>query len=198
MSTAAIILAAGASTRLGRPKQLLLYKGKTLLRHAADEAIAAGCAPVIVVLGANAETIAVTLEDCGVVIAQNASWQDGMGTTIRVGVSTLLEIAPGAEGALLLLCDQPAADRILFQRMAEAQTVIGKNIVACRYGDTIGAPVLFDAQYFRALIRLSDTAGAKSLLTKYYDDVDEIPFPQGAIDIDMEKDLEHLSTFYDL
>jgi CTP:molybdopterin cytidylyltransferase MocA len=117
---AAIVLAAGASTRLGegRSKQLLLYRGRTLLRHSVEQALASSCRPVIVVLGAEVERCQRELAGLDVQVAVNPSWADGMGSSIRAGMTALASAAPGARGVVIMLCDQPLVTAAFIDRLA--------------------------------------------------------------------------------
>src|SRR6187402_3361996 len=101
--TGIVILAAGGSSRLGQPKQNLIFKGKNLLQHAVNAAIGSGCEPVIVVLGANTQTILPEVDEGEVCIVHNADWQQGMSTSIRAGITQLLK-TPGISGAIIMLC----------------------------------------------------------------------------------------------
>jgi len=188
--TGIIILAAGSSSRLGQPKQNLVYKDKTLLQRAVDTAMASVCDPVIVVLGANSEAIQPTIEQTGVTIAKNNEWSEGMASSIRAGIRELINIRPDVQSVILMLCDQPFVDTYLLNLLILAKSKHG--ITASFYNDTIGAPVLFDAIYFDELLQLKGAEGAKQLIQKYPDKVTEIPFPAGGIDIDTIEDFEKL------
>lgn len=185
---AAIILAAGASSRLGHPKQLLMHRGKTLLQHTIDEALAAGSHPVIVVLGAAFEIIAATIKNAQVLIIENKDWKSGIGTSIRAGIHQLNSIEPGVNAAWLLLCDQPYVTSRLLLDMQTLANCTAKKIVACAYSDTLGVPLLVDRSYFDKLLALPDDMGAKVLLAVYRDDIASLPFAEGAIDIDTVED----------
>src|SRR6476661_1956002 len=106
-TTVALLLAAGGSSRLGEPKQLIKYEGKSLLRRAADCALAAGCNETIVVLGAAAEACTRELEGLPVRVVINEAWERGMSSSIGAGMSALEQIQPAAEAVLITLCDQP-------------------------------------------------------------------------------------------
>ena len=111
-----ILLAAGSSSRMGNPKQLLLYKGKSLLVHAADTAIAACLTPVIVVLGANRQLIEKELVNKeGLNIIFNSDWEEGMASSIRCGIKEALEIDPDLDGVIIMVCDQPYVDQQLLK-----------------------------------------------------------------------------------
>src|SRR5580704_14397123 len=102
---ALVLLAAGGSTRMGSPKQLLPYQGRPLIRHAAETALASGCHPVMVVLGSHAAEIRAALEGLDVVVVENTEWEKGIGTSIRAGISGAEIMA--CDGAVLALADQP-------------------------------------------------------------------------------------------
>jgi len=188
--TGIIILAAGSSSRLGQPKQNLVYKDKTLLQGTIETAMASVCDPVIVVLGANSEVIVPTIEQTGVKIVQNNEWSEGMASSIQAGIRELMTINPEVKSVILMLCDQPFADTYLLNLLILAKSKHG--ITASFYNDTIGAPVLFDAIYFDELLQLNGAEGAKKIIQKYPDKVTEIPFPLGGVDIDTIADFEKL------
>jgi molybdenum cofactor cytidylyltransferase len=186
------LLAAGASVRLGKPKQLLLYKGKTLLRHGLEVAIETGANPIIVVLGANAHLLMeeTTTENTGIVI--NHSWQEGMGSSIRCGLHRLLELAPGAEAVTFLVCDQPFVSAKLLDDLVKKYRETGKPVIASRYKNSLGTPALFDKTIFASLLALKGGSGAKGIIEENPELVEFVNFPLGNIDIDTESDYEAL------
>jgi len=189
--TGIIILAAGASGRLGKPKQNLIYKGKTLLQSAIDIANDSKCIPVLVILGANADVIKPTIENLSINILQNENWQEGMASSIKVGITGLKKIEPKVDSVILMLCDQPFVDAELINKLIQSKSE--KGIVASAYNDTIGVPVLFDADYFEELLQLKGDEGAKKLLMKHPEDIAKIDFPLGSVDIDSTGDYEKLN-----
>ena len=142
MSTAAVILAAGASSRMGGPKQILEYGGLSLLRRAALAALDAGCEPVVVVTGAHAELSRRELHDLAVQAVTNAEWRTGMASSLRAGV---LHVAtdPNAETLIVMVCDQPHVSADVLRGLVAAHASTGKPIVACGYAGTLGVPALF-------------------------------------------------------
>ena len=188
--TGAIILAAGASTRLGVPKQTLLYEGKTLLQHAAEAAQGAGCQPVIIVLGAHADAILTHFHYHSAVIVHNHDWHQGMGTSIAAGMNALLQADSTVDNVIIMVCDQPFADAALLLKLLEQQKQTGKGIVASTYADTMGVPALFNKPYFDTLLHLSGDEGAKKIMLRHQEDVELVPFEKGVIDIDTVKDVE--------
>lgn len=189
-----IILAAGASTRMGTPKQLLAYRGCTLIRHMAKVAIASYCQPIAVVLGANAERIKPEISQLPIQIVENQQWEEGMSTSIRVGLEALLAMNPNLEAVAIALCDQPFVSSPTLERIIEAYHLTGKPIIASEYSGTLGVPALFNRTLFSELMTLKSTEGAKKLIKKHTHEVFSVPFPEGAIDIDTPKDYEQFQT----
>jgi molybdenum cofactor cytidylyltransferase len=191
--TGIIILAAGNSSRLGRPKQLLPYRGKTLLTHVVAEALAAPLQPVVVVTGAHEADIRDSLAGQLADIVYNPQWETGMASGIVAGLDKALSMQPHLQSVIVAVCDQPYISAELFRALMEQHTVSGKGLIACSYSETLGTPVLFDGRYFKELSVLSGDAGAKQLLRRHPDDVAQVPFPDGCVDIDTEEDFERLS-----
>lgn len=186
--TGLVILAAGASSRLGEPKQQLYFQGKTLLQRAIQAAQESGCAPVAVVLGANYEKLFPELENHPVVAVQNPEWQEGMAASIRSGLHALLQIKPELSDCIFMVCDQPYADAEVLKKLIQARQDGRNGIVASAYNNTLGTPVLFNKVYFPELLALQGQEGAKKLIMKHKAAVTDIAFPAGAIDIDTAAD----------
>lgn len=191
--TGIIILAAGASTRLGRAKQSLPYKDKSLLGHAIDAAVKAVIGPVIIVVGANEKEIRSDLGNEHFAIVTNKNWKDGMASSIQAGLNYFLKCGEDAESVILMVCDQPYVDENLLKRLIETSRTANKPIVACSYKDTVGVPALFDRAFFPELLSLKGDEGGKKVLLKHKELIAVIPFPKGAIDIDTVADYEALS-----
>lgn len=193
--TGIIILAAGSSSRFGSPKQNLVYQGKTLLQRAIQTALtSASCENVLVVLGANEDEIRPNISDQQVNIAYNPQWEEGMASSIRLGVAELQKLEPLTTSAILMLCDQPFVDSLLIYQLTERKAENDSGIVACEYKNTFGVPALFDKKHFRELKSLTGNEGAKKLIGLYPDDVATVPFALGAIDIDTIEDYERLNN----
>jgi CTP:molybdopterin cytidylyltransferase MocA len=184
----AVILAAGASTRMGEPKQLLPLEGRPLVVRAADAALAAGAWPVVVVLGAHAEKIRPALARLPVLIAENAAWPEGLAASIRVGVTTLQQFSRTLDAALLALCDQPAFSADVIARLVAAQCATGRSIVAARYAGRQGAPALLLREHFPALTALTGETGARDLLNGQPTRVAAVDLPALAHDLDTPAD----------
>src|ERR1700730_6329027 len=188
----AVILAAGKSSRLGQPKQLLQFRGKTLVRRIVDAARESGCSPLVVVLGSDKEKIARELEQTNAVIVENSNWNNGIGTSIRSAVQHLIDIAPNMEAIVLLVCDQPLVDAHTIEHLIALGEKTKRAIVASSYAGTLGVPALFDRSCTEELLRLDDASGAKPIILLNHDRVAEFFFPEGKIDIDIAADYERL------
>jgi molybdenum cofactor cytidylyltransferase len=190
MNISILILAAGSSSRLGQPKQLVTFEGKTLIERITQTALSVS-EDVLIVLGANIDLIKPKLEVFSdkINIIENPNWQAGMGTSISLGVEHL---PPKSDGIIILLTDQPLISQVLLQKMV--QTFAEKNypIVACDYGNQLGVPILFDKCFFPELKDLQGEQGAKSFLNKYSDKITSIEFKDGFFDIDTPEDLQKL------
>jgi molybdenum cofactor cytidylyltransferase len=189
-----VILAAGASTRMGTPKQLLFYQGCSFIRHITDVAIASVCQPIAVVLGANANRIKPEVSSLPVQIVENQQWQEGMSASIRVGLEALLAVNPNLEAVAIALCDQPFVSSQTLNQLVEVYHFTGQPIIASEYAETLGVPALFSRTLFSELMTLKSTEGAKTLIKKHNHQVFSISFPEGAIDIDTPNDYEQLQT----
>lgn len=185
-----IILAAGASTRLGTPKQLLQYQGRSLLRHTAEVAIASGCRPIVVVLGAQVERLAGEVQQLPVYVVENKRWADGMSSSIQTGLTVLQSLHPSVEAVVILLCDQPHVSASLVQQLIEVYQRTGNSIVASEYADTVGVPALFSHVMFPVLMTLQADRGARYAIQTREQAIARVPFPLGAIDIDTPSDYE--------
>ena len=190
----AIVLAAGGSTRLGEPKQLVTIGGETLVRRIVTAATGAGCAHVAVVAGEMRERIANQLRETAAEIVVNDGWQRGLGTSIKRGLDHLLRAHPELECVILLACDQPFVDRSVIHALLDARKISGKPIVASSYASTLGIPALFDRSCFEALLMLHDETGAKPLIQADLERVARVEFEEGAIDIDTRADLDRLQV----
>lgn len=190
---AVIILAAGSSARLGSPKQLLLYQGKTLLQNSIDAASESLGKPIIAVLGSGKDLIAHDLDTDQIMIAKNNSWESGIASSISCGINTLKNLAPETESVILMVCDQPYVSASLLNELISKQKETGSAIVASSYDNTIGTPALFHKSLFSELSSLRGDKGAKVLLKKYENSLVTIPFDKGGIDIDTRENYRNLA-----
>jgi molybdenum cofactor cytidylyltransferase len=190
----AVVLAAGASSRMGRPKQTLQYRGESLLRRAALAALDSGCRPVVVVTGAHADLSRRELGGLDVLEVLNPLWETGMASSIRAGLEGLLGAAPAAAAAVLMLCDQPHVTADLISRLVAAHRATQRPVVASAYGGTYGVPALFASALFTELALLEGTAGAKQVIKSHASQAHFLPFPSGDVDVDTPADFSRLTA----
>ncbi|MEN0055652.1 MAG: nucleotidyltransferase family protein [Mucilaginibacter sp.] len=183
-----IILAAGESSRLGQPKQNLLFQGKTLLWRAIEAGQKSACNNIIVVLGANSNQIALPP---GITTLYNQNWKDGMASSITRGMLEIIN-DPSIDKVIITLCDQPFVSANLLDALIVKHSKTAKPIVACAYDNITGVPALFDRQLFTELLQLQGDEGAKQILKNHTNDIAAIPFEQGSIDIDTPTDYAQL------
>ena len=187
-----IVLAAGASSRMGTAKQLLPYRGTTLLEHILHLALNSVCHPVIVVLGANAEQIKPKLTTLDVKIVQNANWSKGLSTSIRVGIEALQAETANLDGVLLALGDQPLISTQFINQLVETFKSSEHLIVASEYAGILGVPALFHHTLIPELLTLTKDAGARFLIQKYRKNTLGILNLQAQWDIDTPIDYKKL------
>jgi molybdenum cofactor cytidylyltransferase len=187
-----IILAAGESSRMGEPKQLLTYEGTSLIRRIADAAVRAVDHPVVTVLGANCELIHPHLIDTPVHVVVNFEWRKGLSSSIGTGLKALLHFSPETEAVIFTLCDQPYVTHEVFSEMISLAQNTSRTIVACAYNNTLGNPVLFKKEHFAELLGLNGQAGAKKVIEQHPESVESLPFSLGGVDIDTMQDYESL------
>ena len=192
MSVAAVVLAAGGSTRFGKPKQFALFQDETFIKRIVAAAIEAGCAPVVVVTGEGSAQVTLELAGLTVSITVNPHWQSGLGSSIVVGTRHAMNLAPDVDAALLLTCDQPFVTAAVLTQLIQFRLTTGKPIVASAYAGTLGIPALFDRSCFPDLLRLKGDSGAKGIILERQHDVASFDFPAGEIDIDTAADYEKL------
>ena len=192
--TAAIVLSAGAATRMGRLKQLLIYQGRTLLQRSIDQAVGAGFEPIIVVAGSAFQMLRDSIVGQPVEIVQNDKWQSGMGSSIVAGMQALLKRDEVPSAVAILVADQPRIEVKHLAAMRELLSSAETSIVAAQYSETLGVPAVFKRELFHALLSLPAEAGARSLLRTSDAKVTPFPLPEAAIDIDTPEDFEVLTS----
>ena len=150
-----VLLAAGGSTRLGTPKQLLPYRGKSLLRWAAESAVASACRPIVAVLGASAEPCLRELHDLPIAITVNTDWTEGMGASLQLGLRALLtDSTSPLDAVIVMLCDQPLLTVGTLEALVDAYDTTSGRIIASEYGEVTGVPALFHNSLFPELLNL--------------------------------------------
>lgn len=191
-----IVLAAGASARMGAPKQLLHYEGETLLRRAVRAARDSLCRPVIVVLGAQAEALKIEV-GAGVEVVVNQDWAEGLAASIRCGLRALeTSTASRAEACVLMLCDQPFITSAIINRLITAYETSGRLLVASEYAvneeTTQGVPALFRRALFAELLSLRGAEGAKRIIKRHKAEAAFVAVPEAAFDVDTPADYRRL------
>jgi molybdenum cofactor cytidylyltransferase len=193
---AIIILGAGASTRLSEPKQLLAFRGKSLIENAIDTALASNLGPVYVVLGSSGDLISKKLKTYKrkITFIHNQDWETGVGSSIRAGLKEVEKKDPKTYGILITLVDQPLIETSHLVNMIRSHFTFGKKIIASGYGGSFGVPAFFHNSLFNYVERLDGDQGAKSIISKLKRDVHIIPNPDAELDIDTEEDYKVLQN----
>ncbi len=185
---AGIVLAAGGSTRLGVPKQLVEFRGQPLVWHAVRVGVEAGLSPLLVVVGAAGAQIRLALEGEPVTIIDNPDWENGQSTSVRVGLS---RVEAGIEAAIFLLSDMPLVDPELVRQVVATHRRTLAALVAPRVGGRRANPVLFDRSTFLDLRQLTGDQGGRSLFDHY--DPAWVEWTESAmLDLDTPEDLRRL------
>jgi molybdenum cofactor cytidylyltransferase len=179
----AVILAAGASRRLGEPKQLVKVGAENLLERSVRVAHEAGCSPLVVVLGASAESIEAACELKDVDVLINDSWSEGMGASVRVGVGALRDV----DGCLLMTCDMPAVTAAHLRMLS-----VSGNATGSAYAGRRGVPAYFPASSFKDLMELRGDVGAKDLLRS----AQCVALAGGELDVDTIEDLDRARALF--
>lgn len=182
----AIVLAAGASTRFGSPKQLVRLAGRPLLHTVVTRAAEVTGNALIVVLGSGADQLAPLLKHCAGTVVINRDWREGLASSIRAGVARL---PCACTGALLLLADQAGVTTDDLRRLAGTWRKQPQRMAAALYAGTVGAPAIFPRSLFTELAALRGDAGARAVLRRGADTLARVPMPSAALDVDTPEDL---------
>lgn len=183
-----MILAAGSSSRLGQPKQLLHFKGKTLIENVV-EAASAVSNEVFVITGSNHKQIASVISNNSVNVSYFEDWQQGMGSTVSFGIQQILNNDRYTQEVLILLCDQLHVTKQMLAELVYFHQASDHFITACGYDKSYGAPAIFNRRTFLDLLNLSGEQGAKKVIQKHFKNSQIISYPEAEVDIDTPKDL---------
>lgn len=190
--TAIVILAAGKSARLGRPKQLVEYGNSNLLQHTIDVASSSTATEVFVILGSEFEKIKSNIHLERINILLNSKWEEGLSTSIQCGVKEIMVNWPSLDHILFMVSDQPYVNVKLVEDILFTCETSQLPIVASRYNDTYGIPALFHKSLFTELLELTGDVGAGKLIRKHIQQTAFVDFAKGGMDIDTREDLEKI------
>jgi len=187
-SVAGIVLAAGKSSRLGRPKQLLQLDGQPILDIVLANAGRSLLANVILVLGGDADRIAAAIDDHGQQLIINPDFAEGQSTSLHKGIAAIGE---SAAGAIVLLGDQPQVTPQIIDRLVAAFHESGSDIVQPVYGGSPGNPVIFRRTVFPELLAITGDRGARDVIQQKRDAVLRVPFPDLSVPLDVDTDEDY-------
>lgn len=193
-----LILAAGNSSRLGQPKQLIEFAGKPLICHIIEQALIAKMRSVFVVLGGNKSLILPKITHLPITIVENENWQKGMGSSIAIGLKAIQKQHPETTGIVTLLCDQPFVSADLIYQIIQQQQATQAEIVASSYAGNVGVPAFFSQTIFKNLLKLTKKGGAQRIIQQHISTTSCISFPEGIFDIDTPEDLARLKTWSEI
>jgi molybdenum cofactor cytidylyltransferase len=191
MNTIGIILAAGSSSRMSASKQLLTYKGKSLIRHIADIATKLPLSEVYCVTGALKDGIIESLDGLSISYVHNPDYDQGMGLSLSVAMTHILKNHK-PDAVLVMLTDQPLISINHYQQLLNISATVDNDIIITAYNDTYGAPSLFKKAIFSELLSLNATTGAKSIIARHITTTLSIDCPEAAFDVDTDEDYERL------
>ncbi len=183
----AVVLAAGGSSRMGTPKQLLPIAGTPLLVRTVRALLESSAWPIVVVLGNAADQLRPLLTRWPLQVVENPGWQEGMGSSLSAGIEILDRFSSSLQGALIALGDQPCLSPAAIQALSSAFGG-SAGIVAARYSETLGAPAIFGRSFFPELLALPPAAGAQRLLRAHAEKVVPVDLPELAVDLDTPED----------
>ena len=193
MRIAILLFAAGSSSRLGQPKQLLPFRGKTLLDNSIQKCLESETGEVHLILGANHESILEKVKTEGCELHINPNWQEGMSTSIAFGVQQILD--KNYDGSIISMADQPFLQKEHLSQLVKTHQLLQKTIIVSQYEEGKGPPTFFAKKHFEKLSKLSGDDGAKAVIKRHLTQVGLASFPKGNIDIDRKADLAWLNSF---
>jgi molybdenum cofactor cytidylyltransferase len=186
---AAVVLAAGSSRRMGKPKLLLRWGASSLLRRAVEAALAAADR-VVVVVGPDPDRMREELAGLPVQVVVNPDHAQGLASSLRCGLRAL----PDAPAVLVTLADQPRVTGDHLRRLVEAYRTTGAPVVAASYAGTVGVPAVFRRDLFGELLSLQGDSGARPVIERHRDEAVLVPVPEAAVDVDTPEDWARLTA----
>lgn len=193
-TTSILIIAAGASVRLGSPKQLLPWGNTTLLGHTVEQALNTGIKKINLVLGAHFEQVKASVSNYKLNVHYHANWQQGMGSSIAYGVTQILQQQKDTEAILILLTDQPLIDSAFINKLLQCTEQHPQQIIATWYGNRNGVPALFPKAFFPELLQLKGDEGARQLLNNSSIPILTVDGEDKQADIDTLEDYQKLKS----
>lgn len=193
--TVCILLAAGNSSRLGTPKQLIRFNDDYLINHILDGIEASVCEKAIIVLGSGANEMGNIVKSTKSVIVINSDWEKGMGSSIKAGLEYAIKNSPGLASVLILVCDQYKLNSETINNLLQNSKEHPGKIIASSYTGTIGIPALFPSTFFELIKQIPDNKGCKEIIHSNMNDVIAVAFPGGELDIDEEGDIPNTISF---
>jgi molybdenum cofactor cytidylyltransferase len=192
--TAILILAAGGSSRMGKPKLVEKIQDTSLIEKVLDAVSALNKSPRLIILGGYKEFYLPQVKNSGIDIIINDNWQEGISTSIKIGIENLIDKwNDQMDSVLILLADMALVNSKYLDRILKAARDSGKGIIASDFGPSLGPPVIFDRKYFPELQGLMGDRGAKSVILNHPEDIHRLDFPDGLVDIDTPDDLKQLN-----
>lgn len=193
-----VILAAGSSSRMGKPKQLLDLGGKVLLQRVIDSVKKVPFCEKVLVLGAYADLILEKIDSEGFHILFNGEWEEGMASSLRKGLQKLIEMNSKADAVLYMLADQPMVNEKIISNILLTHKKEKHRIVASAYNDALGVPALFPFKYFDNLVHLKGNEGARKIIQHNLPQVAAVNFAAGIYDVDTEEDYKNIKKLLGL
>ena len=190
---AVLLLAAGSSSRMGVPKQLLKWNNSTLLQHTINTVKQIKKDEVVLVLGANFQDIKSKIDTTELTVIYNENWEKGLGNSIACGINQIIKSVQQIDNVLIMLADQPLIDSNYLNEMIETQLLNPDKIICTSYQNKrLGVPAIFNKIYFKELSELNHDKGAKDLLNKNSDNILFLDGTYVISDIDTMEDYEAL------
>lgn len=190
-----IVLAAGLSRRLGRPKQLELLAGDPLIVHTVRKAIAAEVGEVVVVIGAAADQVRSALDGLPVSIVENLAYETGQASSLVAGIGYAQAI--GADAAIVILADQPGIDPSVIRTLCQARQD-GARVGMATYGDQRGHPVLFGRELFPELLELTGDTGGREVIQRHKGCMVLVPGGRETVPADFDREEDRAAVLAEL